>query len=211
MSRKLQYDLGGLSRLIEAVGLGQILSTVAYSLNLGSGLIGRSQLPGDAVMVIVYVWILTVFVGFFLLVVWVYRAATNAALIMPDERWIRPWWTVIWWFVPIINLWQPIRSMSQIWNASVDHDIDLNGPAAPAVTTWWLLQLFAPALASLLAGDRQNEEYVLGASMLFMAGSTAALFAILKSVPNGQISKANAETGVRQGPSVGSMVAPSTK
>jgi len=56
--------------------------------------------------------------GFVLLLFWM--RSMNRALRGLGVRGLRysPWGTVLWWFVPVANLFAPYRAMSELWQAS---------------------------------------------------------------------------------------------
>jgi hypothetical protein len=76
-------------------------------------------------------------------ITWHYRVVANASVLQPDPRRMTSKWAVAWWFVPVANLLQPLRSLSQTWNTSVDRSADPTGPATPVVTIWGLFFLAA--------------------------------------------------------------------
>jgi hypothetical protein len=50
--------------------------------------------------------------------IWVYRASSNASVFSPNRLRVSPAWSVAWFFIPIAHLWQPFRSLREIWVAS---------------------------------------------------------------------------------------------
>jgi hypothetical protein len=88
-----------------------------------------------------------------LVIAWHYRVVANAHVLQPDPRRIMPALAVIWWFVPIAHLLQPLRSLSQTWNTSVDRSADPTGPATPVVTIWGLFFLVAMVMTLVDLGQ----------------------------------------------------------
>jgi Domain of unknown function (DUF4328) len=211
MRGKLPYRLPRLTSILEAINLGQIVFAVATVLAIGCGLLGL--LPSFVTLLpqLVIGWIVTVGLGTVLLLVWMHHAAANAAVLAPDPRRIRPWMAVIWWFVPVFNLWQPIRCMSQIWNTSVDADMDLNGPAAPPVTLWWLLLLFTPVPVLGTPPTAMLDGHDLAFSVALSAASTAAQMTIIRQVTRGQLAKAGLGATDRPEPDVDTLPAAALK
>jgi Domain of unknown function (DUF4328) len=191
MQRKPLYTLKTASLVVEALGIGHLLAAALVCGSVGLELLGSNGFTLTTTLALLDIWFVLSVVLNVALIFWLFRASGNAAMIAPDPRWIKPWWTVIWWFVPAFNLWQPYRAMSQVWNTSVDHDMDLNGPAAPNVTTWWMLLLFGPVLAAVISGGDSPPLYLLALLLLLAAGSTASLMTIVRLVLAGQNEKSS--------------------
>jgi Domain of unknown function (DUF4328) len=189
MQAELPYRLDWISGFLEAVSFGQIVFAVAGILAIGCSLFGI--LPSFVMLMpqLVLAFAATSLLGVIVLLIWMHHAVANAGHIAPDPRRIGRWWVVVWWFVPLFNLWQPIRSMSQTWNTSVDTHIDMNGPAAPPVTVWWLLLLFAPFPLLTSEPTALAEWHALALFLLMNAASAASLITIVRYVTRGQLAK----------------------
>jgi Domain of unknown function (DUF4328) len=187
MPRSLPHRLSRISSVLEALCLGQIFIAIACVVAFGCGMFGL--LPPFVALLpqLILAWAVTTGLGFILLLAWMHHAAANAAVIAPDARRIGPLWAVIWWFIPVCNLWQPIRCMSQIWNTSVDNDANLNGPAAPPVTLWWILLLAALLALAGTPPERVADWYGAGIAAALSACSAAALITIMRHVTRGQV------------------------
>jgi hypothetical protein len=190
MQAKLPFQLGGLNRVIEFVAFGQIVASLLVVVSVGLGFLQVQMLDAEMLRLAALVALALMAIVQLLMAVWMYRAAANGQVLVPDQRWIRPIWQVIWWVIPPFFLWQPYRGMSQIWNASVGSDYDLNGPAAPPVTLWWLLFLLGPVLAAVVAPASSDGSYVFALMLLFFVGSAASAQTIVKAVHAGQTEKA---------------------
>jgi len=95
-----------------------------------------SQLLGFAGLALAAVFIATV-VGF---IVWMFRSAKNNELL----RRIRPrytsGWSIVGWFIPIANLWIPVRIMHDLWQGSdpeVRNYHDWRGLRRSPLIGWW--------------------------------------------------------------------------
>ena len=59
---------------------------------------------------------------------------------------------VIWWFIPILNLWKPYTVARDIWKASASHAGLENStgwkelPSSNTIKLWWILGLLAVSL-----------------------------------------------------------------
>lgn len=92
----------------------------------------RQALVGVAYLVI-YVGVVVTFLF------WIYRASKNLAGLGISEPKFSPGGAVGWWFVPIWNLWQPFRVVSEIWEGS--HPEGRSRP--PMLWVWWMVWLIS--------------------------------------------------------------------
>jgi hypothetical protein len=103
------------------------------SLTAGAGSSPRVQVAETIASTVSIAYLLVLAVLAVLFLVWVYR--TNAYLRLTSGYPIRatPGWAVAWYFVPIANLFRPLRDMRDIWRAS-------HGGASGGlglVNAWW--------------------------------------------------------------------------
>jgi hypothetical protein len=199
----LPYRVAGISGFLEAVSLGQIVFAVAGILAIGCSMFGIMPSFFMLLPQLVLAFTATGLLGVIVLLVWMHQAVANAAHIAPDPRRIGRWWVVVWWFVPLFNLWQPIRSMSQTWNSCVDPHIDMNGPAAPPVTLWWLTLLFAPVPVLTTEPTALVEWHALALTLLLYAASAASLITIVRAVTRGQLAHVAPTTSDDLAPGLG--------
>jgi hypothetical protein len=211
MRGDLPFDLKLQTSAVEFIGLGQIFASLAFVVIVVLGYLLGPVVDASILWGIGLGALVTSILAQILIVIWMYPACANAMSLVPDKRWIRPNWLVIWWFVPLFNIWQPYRAMSQIWNSSVDHNMDLNGPAAPAVTTWWLLLLLGPSLAGVFVGSNGNKEYATALALLFLAGSTASALTIVKTVRERQLDKLARTSDETSEAAIGNIIAKAAK
>lgn len=80
---------------------------------------------------------------------WIFKACETALALGARETKFSPSWSVLWYFVPIANLWQPYRALQEIakcssnplaWHAEAD---------SPLLHWWWGLSLSSAVLALL--------------------------------------------------------------
>jgi hypothetical protein len=76
--------------------------------------------------------------------VWQWNAAANVrdrALVAGAQPLrFTPAWNIGWWFVPVMNLWQPLRATTELWDRS--HAIDgRTRPRHWILWIWWSLLL----------------------------------------------------------------------
>jgi hypothetical protein len=92
--------------------------------------------------------------------IWYYRATKNIHSIGAKEV-TSPRMAVIWWFIPIANLWKPYKVTQQIWKAS-NPEVKLtdgiewkNSPSSNIIKLWWVLALvsiFGSLIVSSIVG-----------------------------------------------------------
>lgn len=90
------------------------------------------------------------FLTFIAALVWYYRATKNIHSF--GAKWVTsPAMAVIWWFIPIFDLWKPYHVTQQIWKAS-SPEVNLTegtewkkSPSSILVKQWWALYLIAIA------------------------------------------------------------------
>lgn len=108
----------------------------AYSLN---SLAVKVQSGSLLVCVIVYVC-------------WFVRVRTNAGVFDPAEQSMRPWWAVVGWFVPLLNLWYPRRITLEIWDASRPVGARRSHLLVNVWWTSWIVSLLAYRLGHIQFG-----------------------------------------------------------
>lgn len=99
---------------------------------------------------------------------WIYRASCNTRELGATGMRFSPRQSVMWYFVPIMNLWKPFQAMKEIWQASERPRDWQKGPAPGLLVGWWTLWLIsssagnasfrlslrAESIAELLAANR---------------------------------------------------------
>ena len=87
--------------------------------------------------------------GFILLLLWYYRNHRNLAALGASELRFTPGWAVVWWFIPILNLWKPYQVTVEVMKASdpavgrTDKETRKTMRRPPFVLAWWLFNFVA--------------------------------------------------------------------
>lgn len=98
--------------------------------DIRQGIVGILQF---LVFVVSAVWILR----------WIYRASCNARELGAAGMQFSPRQSVMWYFVPGLNLWKPYQAMKEIWQASERPHDWRTGPAPGLLVGWWILWLLS--------------------------------------------------------------------
>jgi Domain of unknown function (DUF4328) len=136
--------------------------------------------------------------------IWEYQAYRNLPALGASELEESPGSAVGWWFVPILNLWKPLRTMVEIWKASDPDTLATTPegrkrmpfPVLPAL--WWTFLLLSLLIANLLAvPDRiayQGEVVTIGMLLSAVMDVTVASLAIalIREIDRLQSQKAEA-------------------
>jgi hypothetical protein len=103
----------------------------------------------DLVFLIIATLILVIeIVALIMTLYWFYRANKNIHAFGAKEV-SSPIMAVIWWFIPILDLWKPHSVAQQIWKASNPQIILSNGiewknsPRSNVILLWWILLLLS--------------------------------------------------------------------
>jgi hypothetical protein len=95
-----------------------------------------SRLLGFAAIAFVAVLLATVVV----FIVWMWRSAQNNELLGRIRPRYTPGWSIGGWFIPIGNLWIPVRIMHDLWQGSdpeTGNNHDWRGLRRTALIGWW--------------------------------------------------------------------------
>lgn len=94
--------------------------------------------------------------------IWIYRAAATAQALDPVPGAVSPRWSVGWYFVPIANLWMPLRAMRETWASAVGTGWPLYTPAL--LTVWWIAWVVSSVLGRIAdrvaRAGQSYEDYV---------------------------------------------------
>jgi|SRR6185312_16663627 len=121
-----------------------IISTAAEFYVTLSGAIDESQFTiADIIGTISFVISIPIII---IVLVWFYRATKN--IYSFGAKYVNsPGMAVVWWFIPIMNLWKPHEVAQQIWRAS-NPEIKLTEgtewrkvPSSTIIKIWWVLGL----------------------------------------------------------------------
>jgi len=88
-------------------------------------------------------------------ILWLYRSHVKMTRMDGKASRFKSYWTIIGFFIPIVNLFRPIQVVSELWNANVkdqSHKNESNPTnatgdksAAPAIIIiWWVLLVLYP-------------------------------------------------------------------
>jgi hypothetical protein len=149
--------------LLVACGMDVVaLLSSAAQLSLLGGEFNQAQADANDLRehIITYIVIavsLATAVAFF---VWLHRTAANVRALGATGLTFTPGWSIAWFFVPIANLFMPLRVMRELWRASHDPAHWAALAAAPIVGWWWFAFLVDEAAERLAGVLYKNAESV---------------------------------------------------
>ncbi|MFD4562054.1 DUF4328 domain-containing protein [Streptomyces sp. NPDC058469] len=153
-------------------------------------LAGKVQLGSLAVCVIGYLC-------------WFVRVRANAGVFDPGEQSLQPWWAVVGWFVPFLNLWYPRGITLEIWDASGPEGTRRSHLLVNVWWTLWILSLIADWMGDLhyeerfgAGGNHAVAEFSLIADVAEIVAAALAILVVLR-LTRMQHEKALARAGVR--------------
>ena len=76
---------------------------------------------------------------------WVYRINANSHGLTPHVMKFSPGWSVGWWFIPIANLWQPFRIMSELYRVNETPAEWRTAKPPTVILIWWTLNIVIQA------------------------------------------------------------------
>ena len=100
---------------------------------------------------------LTFITSAFMTLAWCFCANENLHALSPDDSKIRytPGRTVLWWFIPLLNLWMPYNIMAELWSGSLALVHDPEYDNENLIFRWWLTFL-AIGVSSKIAESTAN-------------------------------------------------------
>ena len=100
---------------------------------------------------------LTFITSAFMTLTWCFCANENLHALSPDDSKIRytPGRTVLWWFIPLLNLWMPYNIMAEMWRGSLALVHDPEYDNENLIFRWWLTFL-AIGVSSKIAESTAN-------------------------------------------------------
>ena len=119
---------------------------------------------------------------------WIHRVSRNLGLLTTKERRFTPRWAVIWWFVPVMQLFRPYQVVREIWMGSRE---EASGPSWALLPWWWAAWLAANAMAfvnsaAIFRGDepgvRITADLVALARLSLMLAAVALAFAMVRRI-----------------------------
>ncbi|MDA1347880.1 MAG: DUF4328 domain-containing protein [Chloroflexi bacterium] len=75
---------------------------------------------------------------------WMHRVSRNLGPLGIEGRRFTPRWAVIWWFVPLMQLFRPYQVVREIWRGS---NKEASGRSWALLPWWWAAWLAANAMA----------------------------------------------------------------
>ena len=80
-----------------------------------------------------------------------FRALKNARALDPRSVTRSPVWTMVWNFIPFVNVWRPFGAMVEVWRASASKDGEARLPWTMIAwwTTWTMFWILAWPLYAL--------------------------------------------------------------
>jgi hypothetical protein len=208
----MRYELKTISRWCVGVAWAYAVINILYALALGweisvlnrieDGTFDWVSFEGEwidpAIQGVSIGLITLTIISFILGAVWMYRAAANAGELDPDTSRISPSWSVIWWAVPIANLWMPLRAVKQVWNSS--HGLRLEEATPGFFGLWWacwIISYLMGNISSRMANSPNTDTYIT-ASWLDIVGTPLTVVAaylwvrIIRSISEAQADGHNA-------------------
>jgi hypothetical protein len=88
-----------------------------------------------------------------LFLLWFYRVYRNLPALGASELRFTPGWAVVWWFIPILNLWKPYQVTIEIMKGSdpivgkTDAEIRKGMRRSMLILIWWVFSYITLAVA----------------------------------------------------------------
>jgi len=183
--------------LLVVFGLAVIAAAVSAVLEIG---LLRDLQDGDAVSIsettgnddrqrvvssLYFVTFVSTAVAFCL---WIHRVSRNLGPLTTEERRFSPRWAVIWWSVPLMQLFRPYQVVREVWRGSAEEP---SGPSW-ALLRWWLatwLAANAMAFVNSAAIFRRDEpgmriaaDLLAVARLSLMLGAVVLAFAMVHRI-----------------------------
>ena len=175
-----------------------ILTTISIAVNVVYFAVTSYPFEGESVLddissIIESLNLIVSIVAIIIMLFWYYRTSKNIHSFGAKQVW-RPILSVIWWFIPIINLYMPYDVTQQFWKVSNPQTKLVNGtewkktPRSDMIIIWWVLGIasvvgvfvFGFGLGLHLALNYSiNPE---GSPELFFESTETRLFFIIMSI-----------------------------
>lgn len=79
---------------------------------------------------------------------WIYRSFLNAASLQVKAMRFSATSAVLWFFVPLVNLWKPFQAMKELWTLAKDCGGAASENGSGYLPLWWALWILAGVLAT---------------------------------------------------------------
>lgn len=83
-----------------------------------------------------------------LLLRWIYCANANVRIMGATGLRFTPRGAILWYFIPLPNLWKPYQAMKEIWRASVDPENWRQVKVPKLLPLWWTLAIMSLFLSN---------------------------------------------------------------
>lgn len=80
--------------------------------------------------------LITVLITAFLFLRWVYYTNSNARALGAKGMKFTPRWSILWYVIPILNLWKPYQVMNEIWKCS-ENPVEWKTMKTSSILRWW--------------------------------------------------------------------------
>lgn len=152
--------------------------------------LGRVEL-NDQLVAGAFGWVIVTFVASTVLLMRFVHGGTQLAVMrgVPGLEW-SPRWAVLWWFMPFMNIWMPVRVLSAIYRAGwsgTPGDDGTSRRRRPPFTFGWWCGLFVASAALFVLGMamRRNEALNEYDIETLIAGDVIAATALLIAALSG--------------------------
>jgi len=99
----------------------------------------------------------TLIVGGIVFLRWVYIATANVHAYGTVGLSTTPGWAIAWYFIPVANLFLPLRTMRETWQASAEPR-DWEAARVPALIGWWWFSWIISGFATATAFHLDDPE-----------------------------------------------------
>lgn len=113
-------------------------------------------LTGEDILVLLQAWVAIALIVLFCL--WIPRANRNARALGAQGMQFTPRWCVIWYLIPIMNLFRPYQAMKEIWLASNPSGRWQQRDVSPLLPLWWALWLISNFASQAAYGWLQSDD-----------------------------------------------------
>ena len=112
---------------------------------------------------------LTFIISAFMTLAWCFCANETLHALSPGDSKIRytPGRTLLWWFIPLLNLWMPYNIMAELWRGSLALVHDPEYDNENLIFRWWLTFL-AIGGSGMIAGRTANSAAITGVCFLLI-------------------------------------------
>lgn len=155
-----------------------VLMVTALVANLAFNVVSNVSSPDeDFYGLTTGAYLLLTFIGFVAMLVWFYRATKNARAISTGLE-TTPGWAVGYFFIPILSLYRPYRTMSEIWR-SAHAPLSWKTKDDPVSIRFWWGGWLAGGIIGTIAGQFEPGSGTLTWIATLLRGAADMLFCYL--------------------------------